>query len=320
PQIAVSLVVLAYVTSDESYQEAEGMYQRAISIFEANPAHASSDTTLLQQYAGALLNTGLLNSNYGKYKEALGYYDKALAAYKASVGFESEPVAKLLNQIGNVHWYASDFETAGRYYEQALAIHRKTVGSFDRDLGMSLNNIAAVYNKLGRYAEAEQYLQESIHIKERLYGPTSGQVASGLINLAYNCARQGKFNEAKPLHQQGSYYERQHVGPYAKEYGFTLEGASPLYRAWGDYDSSIYFAEAAVDLRKRIYRNLSVVFSEKDIFSHSIFLRNAVDIALSAYLDHPRPEVLARAITHIIGGKEHLADELWARREICCGS
>ncbi len=120
-----------------------------------------------------------VNHGFGKseFAEALAAFSKSLAISQETG--DKVDAAKVLNNMGVVYWYLSDYPNAIEHYYKALQIH-ETLGNKD-EIAIALGNIGLVYNNQGDFPKALEYLLKGNDIDKEL-GNKPG-IASNLGNI-----------------------------------------------------------------------------------------------------------------------------------------
>ncbi len=121
--------------------------------------------------AHSLNNLGVVSREQGAYREALGYFERALA----------------MNQVR----YTTERYPHGH-----------------PDLAYSLNNLGALLQIQGAYGEARGYYERALATGQKLYPKEQypqghSELAADLDNLGYLLYAQGLYREAEPFVQQG---------------------------------------------------------------------------------------------------------------------
>lgn len=106
------------------------------------------------------------NYGYGKsdFAMALKYSSQALSLFE-EIG-DKVGRAKMLGDIGVVHWYQSDYPEALKYYFDALRINEELDNK--SDMAATLCNIGIVYNSQKEYQKALEYISKANKIDEAL--------------------------------------------------------------------------------------------------------------------------------------------------------
>src|SRR5438045_5998801 len=118
-----------------------------------------------------------LCDNLGHSEEAIGFYEKAIAA---GIQLEDLPYSDLGTMLNNV---ALIFRKSGRqkaaepYYLQALKIYERQLGSNHADVASVLNNLAVFYTNERRYSEAEKIHLRALDIREKVNPATHPDIA-----------------------------------------------------------------------------------------------------------------------------------------------
>ena len=115
------------------------------------------------------------NYGFGKsdYANALKYSVQALEQFKAIE--DKLGTARILSDIGVIHWYQANYPNALKYYFDALSINEEINNK--PDIAVTLCNIGIVYNSQKDYQKALGYLTRANKIDEEI-GNKSGIAAN----------------------------------------------------------------------------------------------------------------------------------------------
>lgn len=96
--------------------------------------------------------------------EAKKYGERALNLAQ-KIGYK-RGIAASLNNLGNIYYYADDYQTAISYYEKSLDI-RKQINDL-RGMSDNLNNLGVMYRIKGNYSKSLDYFLQSLKTDEKL--------------------------------------------------------------------------------------------------------------------------------------------------------
>ena len=115
------------------------------------------------------------NYGFGKsdYATALKYSLQALELFR-EIG-DKLGTARILSDIGVIHWYQANYPNALKYYFDALRINEE-IGN-KPDIAVTLCNIGIVYNSQKEYEKALTYITKANEIDEKM-GNKSGIAAN----------------------------------------------------------------------------------------------------------------------------------------------
>jgi tetratricopeptide (TPR) repeat protein len=135
--------------------------------------------------------------NIGAVHYYKGDLDTALDYYGRALAIQEELGNKYgmgmsLNSIGVVHADKGDLDKALDYYGRSLAIKEELGDKYG--MGMSLNNIGIVHKEKGDYDKALDYYARSLAIQEEI-GDKRGMGLS-LINIGIVHKNRGEYNRA----------------------------------------------------------------------------------------------------------------------------
>ena len=191
----------------------------------------------------------------GRYEQAAGLLERALAIREQELGADHLDTARCLNNLAEVYREQKKYEQAQPFYERALAIYEQKQGLNHPDTARCFNYLGLLYGDQKKYEQALGFLERALAIRQQVLGPNHPETAQSLNNLALFYHEQSKYEQAEPL------YERA-LMIYEQELGLQhAETAQCLYNlAWVYENQSKY--EQAEPLLKR-----ALVFMEQSLGS-----------------------------------------------------
>jgi tetratricopeptide (TPR) repeat protein/predicted Ser/Thr protein kinase len=191
---ASSELALVVATKQDRYEVGREWAAHADSFSRAVGTTESRAT-----YFGHL---GLVAKAQGKFAEARGYAERALAIHEQALGPDHILVAASLENLGSVAYEEGKYAEARGHVERALAITEAMLGPEHPDVATSLNTLAIVAWSLGDFAEARSTNERALKIRERALGPDHVLVSASLSNLGNMAASAGQHAQAR------GYFER----------------------------------------------------------------------------------------------------------------
>lgn len=128
-------------------------------------------------------NKGVYLSSQGKDKEALEYYEKALALQKEIFPSCHPSIANTLTNIAGVYHAMSRLKERLAYISQALDIYQKTYGERHPKVAHCYDIVADVFSSAGLYDKALTYANMSWEINRTFYSESSEEYASHCNSL-----------------------------------------------------------------------------------------------------------------------------------------
>src|SRR5881394_80549 len=174
-----------------------------------------------------------LCDNLGHSEEAIGFYEKAIAA---GIHLEDLPYSDLGTMLNNV---ALIFRKSGRqkaaepYYLHALQIYEKQLGPEHADVASVLNNLGVFYTNERRFSEAEKTHLRALAIREKVHPPTHPDIAQSKCNLAVVYHSRGDYTRAAELYRASlkSWEEATDTPP--EDYEIVASNYADLLRSLG---------------------------------------------------------------------------------------
>ena len=127
----------------------------------------------------------------GRYGDAVGWYEKALALNP------NDPT--LVNATALALLHAGQYAQAEPLFTRALAVREQALGPEHPDVAQSLNNLAWLYYSQGEYAKAEPLYQRALAMREQALGPEHPDVALTLNGYGVLLQKMGRGAEAAEM-------------------------------------------------------------------------------------------------------------------------
>jgi len=220
PSVAESLAQkgrLARAQGD--YDEAEGLYHRALEMLGGKNDATASRSDLLNDLALLLYDRGKLDeaeplfaelvelgrstrtpesaedlattlNNYALFQRANGNRERAEALFREALAILREIhgdkhvyIAAVLDSIGSIKSEEGDFEAAEELMREALGVREQVLGAQDPQVAHSHNGLGLLYYRMKDYGSAELSYGRSLELREELLGLDHPLVASVLNNL-----------------------------------------------------------------------------------------------------------------------------------------
>lgn len=104
--------------------------------------------------------------------------------------------ARLLNNVGTVHYNAGQWREAEAHHRRALAIWERELAPTHPQLGTSHNNLANALHLLQELPAAVEHHEKAYEIWLAAFGPSHPMLAASLDNLANSLGSMGRQDEA----------------------------------------------------------------------------------------------------------------------------
>jgi len=188
--------------------------------------------------AGYVSILGAVAASEGKYDEARGYFERALAILEEALEPDLLTIARPLTNLGNVAELQGRFDEARDIHQRVLAIFEKALGPDHPHVAGVLNNLGNVAESQGKLDEARDFLERALAIDEKALGPDHPDVANPLNNLGNVVYSQGKLDEARDLYQRALAIREKALGPDHPQVASLLGNLGNLAEAQGKLDEA----------------------------------------------------------------------------------
>ena len=231
---------LAQIYDDQGrYAEVEDLEKQSLAASEKLlGAGVNTDA----DYAGALLNLGLLYSKENRYAEADAIGRRAEAIFERRK--DAYHAAQVLTNL------AINLRDQKRYAE-AEALFKRSLAAFkaahadDQAVMVILTNLAKLYLAQGRPGDAELLLKNNLTVLDKDLGANHPAVASTRLILADVYSQQKRYAEAEAVYLQVLKVLEQTDGPNHPDVAKTLYEMAVMYRASGNIPQALAFSRRA---------------------------------------------------------------------------
>lgn len=175
--------------------EATSVIEHAIEIGEKSP---DKDDTML---ASMKSTVALIYATKGQYNDAIKNYEENLATLKNVKGEESEEVALVLNDLGEVYRRQQRFDEAGKALKRAIEISEKNGKTDELYMAYRYNNLGLLGSDMNDPAAAQANYSRSVEIFEKNVPPDNVELATTRMNLGTAMYSQGNVGAADSLYR-----------------------------------------------------------------------------------------------------------------------
>lgn len=221
-------------------------------LFSPNLLYAQSKEEALRLY-----QQGQEESKYGKYQEAISYYERSLTICRRLDNLQG--ISSNLNNIGFIYNYLGQYEKALYYHEEALKIRRKL--NIPQDIATTLGNIGFVYNALGQYEKALYYDEEALKIRRKLNIPED--IAVSLNNIGGVYRYLGQYEKTLPYYEESLMIFRELNIPLGIATGLNNIGG--IYHSMGQYEKALSHYDKSLKIARELNIPQSIASSLSNI-------------------------------------------------------
>jgi len=174
-----------------------------------------------------------LCDNLGQSEQAIGFYEKAIAAGTQLGDLPYSDLGTMLNNVALIFRKSGRQKAAEPYYLHALQIYEKQLGSNHADVASVLNNLAVFYTNERRYSEAEKIHLRALDIREKLYPAAHPDIAQSKCNLAVVYHSRGDYAKAAELYRASLKSWEEASGKPSEDYEVVASNYADLLRSLG---------------------------------------------------------------------------------------
>jgi DNA-binding SARP family transcriptional activator/Tfp pilus assembly protein PilF len=177
------------------YLDTGGHFPEAI-VVHSHASHAARRTGDLAADGDALVSLGLVHGHQGRYQQATGHFEQALARYQETGDQAGQ--ARALNYLGLVHCQQGRYQEGISKLEQALDLFH-TAGDRTGE-AYALSNLGVIERRQGLFEPATDHQRQALALFREIddrHGQATILDRLGLLSL-----RQGHYQQAAGYHRQ----------------------------------------------------------------------------------------------------------------------
>jgi CHAT domain-containing protein len=246
-------------------------------------------------------------NNAGRSLAFSGDYPGALAALhplrhfsQSALGTNSLITGSVLNTIGIVHYFRSDYDSAFSYYTQNLEIQKKLLSPEHPDLGRSYGNLALVQKQRGHYVEALDMFENVLKIHQKQYGDRHPIIAATCNNMGSIYYDLGNYRASRDFHRRAYDIRLENFGDKHPDLAQSCHNLGNTLTQLDDYAKAQDYLYMGLSIRlaalgedhfevANSYHALGILQFKQDNFTEAMpFFEKAKDIYLKSFPeDHP---------------------------------
>ena len=277
-------------------------------------------------YSTALGMMARVYQKQGNYREAEGFYKRALAIREKALGQSHPGLNPFLNNLADVYQSLRKYGEAEELLNRALAIKEKALGQSHPDVALALTNLANAYQRQHKYEQAEGLYKRALAIREKALGPSHPDVGESLDDLANMYTKQERYTEAESLYKRAlTTWEGKRIPATALG---TLNNLANIYEHQGKYEEAEAYHKRALAIGEEklgkdhpyvanTLNNLALVYEKRGKYGEAEgFYKRALTIKEAKLgKDHPSVADTLSNLAHLyeVNRKYENAEELYKR-------
>ncbi len=204
------------------------------------------------EQAGGLLNElGYHLKMIADYEGAKKAYERAQAAWEATLGAQHPKVATVVNNLGRVLQDLGDLSGAQTAYERAQTIDEATYGPEHPEVAIGVNNLGLVLQDLGDLSGARAAFERALAIGEAAFGSHHPQVAICANNLGGVLQALGDLSGARAAYERALAIDEASLGPDHPQVAICANNLGLLLHQIGDGTEARQALERALKIFER---------------------------------------------------------------------
>ncbi|RXH19210.1 CHAT domain-containing tetratricopeptide repeat protein [Bradyrhizobium guangzhouense] len=229
--------------------EATTVAERALAL--GTGAFGAGDVRL----SDTLAALGGLERDKENYKEAAGYFERALAGLQAANAPPLD-VASALDNLGDLYGLQGRFDDGEHLLKQGIELLDRNFGSNAEaapNYDKMLNDLGNLYLDAGHLSDAEAVMRRALAIARARSGEAHPNVAATMGNLATVLEHEARYAEAEKLYQQTLQAYERIYGPNHPTTAIGLNNLANVYSAQGKNDAAAGVQERALAIDEKAF-------------------------------------------------------------------
>ncbi len=200
--------------------------------------------------ADILQTLGLAYRGVGEAHKAVGFLERSLALWKATLGPEHPGTLTCINNLAYAYQDAGKLDLALPLFEQTLKLRQAKLGPDHPDTLTSMNNLARGYYAAGKLDLALPLFKETLKLRQAKLGPDHPDTLATMGNLANAYFAVGKRDLALPLSEETLTLSKAKLGPDHPFTLITMNNLAALYHNAGKRNLTLPLFEQTLKLNR----------------------------------------------------------------------
>lgn len=210
--------------------------------------HAESFGISSEVVAKLLNQIGMYLHHIGRYREARGVLERALAQHEKAYGDTNPRRSAIINNLGRVLRRLGHLDEARAHFEAALATDQAAYGEHHQHVAEIVNNYGMCMHIAGEIEQARDQFEWALAVCEMHYGAEHPKVATVMNNLGYAHAGLGDVDKATDHFTRSLAVAEATNGPNHPTVASIRTNLGLALRLKGDHDNARRHFEKAVDI------------------------------------------------------------------------
>jgi tetratricopeptide (TPR) repeat protein len=189
---------------------------------------------------------GYLEENFGFYKKAAEYGERALQIAESIFDKNHKTIAARQSNLANVYQNLGKYEEAAALLETALVSDLTNFGQEHPYVALRKSNLAAVYWSLGKYEQAEVFWEATLESDMKFFGQEHPKTAMNKSNLAVVYQSLGKYEQAAALLETALASDLKNFSTEHPEIAVRQNNLANVYRDLGKNEQAAVLLETAL--------------------------------------------------------------------------
>ncbi len=198
--------------------------------------------------ADTLLLLGDINDYFGKYDQAIHYYEKSFQIRLNSYGKNHPSLANYCIKLGTVLNAIAEYDQATQYYEISLQINLDFHGENHPSTATSYNKLGSVWKEKGEYDQAIQYHEKSLQINLKFHGENHPATADTYHYLGMDWGSKKDYDQAIHYYEKSLQIRLNSYGENHSSLAYLYNNLGTLWNEQGEYDQAIQYLEKSLQI------------------------------------------------------------------------
>ncbi len=205
-------------------------------------------------YAGSLINLGILYAELCEYEKAELFYLEGKEIFEKKLKDRNHKFyGNCLTNLGSLYWKMGLYGKAEALYLEVKSITEARLGTQNPSYALDLYNLGLVYKTLYNYEKAEHFILESLSIREQLLGKEHPDYALSLALLGSLYYEMGLYEKAVLIIEEVVSLNEKKLGKTDPQFAGSLINLGLCYHDIGNYEKAeSLFLEAKDVFENRI--------------------------------------------------------------------
>ena len=194
---------------------------------------------------------GNIKFQQGEYKDAIGFYEKALAIKQQILSTNHPSLTISYSNIGLAYFNMNEYTEAFSYYNKALSIDQQSLPANHPDLATSYHNVGNAYFYMEEYTKALSYYERTLSIDQQSLPANHPDLAASYNNIGNVYYKKAEYAKALSYYEKSLAIRQQSLPPSHPDLASSYNNIGLVHFNTTEYAKALSYYEKSLAIRQQ---------------------------------------------------------------------